>query len=368
MIQEKIFLLIPDMGPGGAERVMSTLANRWAEEKRDVTLVLVTDNSKTSIYRLAPSLRVIDLGYRGKGCLQRIYGKVLSFFRFLRLVRRERPDAVLSFLTQANVMNVFTHVFVRYRCVISERDNMYHGLFFDLFIRSMFRFADGIIAQTTMSKDRLSEKTGNQAIEVIPNPIDVRRFSKSEPQNEQKIIINLGRLIPEKGQNCLISVFASLSKDFPEWRLAVYGAGPLKENLKKLAESLAVIDRVEIHDPSPEVPELLANSSIFAFPSFSEGFPNSLAEAMIAGKACVSFDCDCGPRDMIENGVNGILIPVDDTNALKKSLRSLMESPELRRSMGERARELSDWLSVENVSTHFWDFTVGTAEPFRKRI
>jgi glycosyltransferase involved in cell wall biosynthesis len=253
-------------------------------------------------------------------------------------------------------MNVFTHVFVRYRCVISERDNMYHGLFFELFMRMMFRFADGIIAQTTMSKERLSAKTGNPAIEVIPNPIDVRRFSKVEPRNEQKVIINLGRLIPGKGQSCLIAAFAAVANDFPEWRLDIYGAGPLKENLNKLSESLEICNRVEVHEPSSDVPSLLAKSSIFAFPSFSEGFPNSLAEAMIAGKACVSFDCDCGPRDMIENGVNGILIPIGDTNALKQSLRSLMESPELRRAMGERARELSDRLSIENVAAWFWDF------------
>lgn len=366
MIQEKVFLLIPDMGPGGAERVMSTLANYWADEKRNVTLVLVTDNSKTSIYRLSPSLRVIDLGYRGEGRWQRIFGKARSFFRFLRLVRRERPDAVLSFLTQANVMNVFTHVFVRYRCVISERDNMYHGIFFDLFMRTMFRFADGIIAQTEMSMERQAEKTGNQAIEVIPNPIDVRRFSKPDPKNEQKGIINLGRLIPEKGQNCLVSAFAAVAKDFPEWRLDIYGSGPLKENLNKLAESLEMTERVKIHDPSSDVPALLANSSIFAFPSFSEGFPNSLAEAMVAGKACVSFDCDCGPRDMIENGINGILIPPGDTNALKESLCSLMKSPDLRRSMGERARELSDRLSIENVAARFWNFTAGAAKPSSK--
>lgn len=160
--------------------------------------------------------------------------------------------------------------------------------------------------------------------------------------------------MPEKGHKYLIKAF-SLIED-QSWKLVILGDGPLKLNLEKQAQSLGIEDRLIMPGSVPNVDEWLARSSIFAFSSVSEGFPNALAEAMAARLPAVSFDCNAGPRDIIVHNDNGLLIKEKDVVEFTTALDLLMDDKELRERLGENALQIKEKLSVEDIAKRYFEF------------
>jgi glycosyltransferase involved in cell wall biosynthesis len=173
----------------------------------------------------------------------------------------------------------------------------------------------------------------------------------------ENIIVNVGRLVPEKGQKHLIEAFSLLGRR--DWRLLILGDGKLREELTNLADSLGIWDLVEMPGTVSDVDYWLAKSSIFAFPSVSEGFPNALVEAMAAGLPCVSFDCNAGPKDIIRNNENGILISEGDVLSFSHALKSLIDDERLRIRMGNAALDIRNDLDLVKISKSYMDFMSG---------
>lgn len=347
----KILLVIPTLQQGGAERVMSELANTWAKN-HSVHLVLLAESD--DFYSVPDSVVVHRLGFSNRGRLAKIREEFRVMRELRKLVKTESPAFVLSFMEKFNEFTLLSSWGLGVPVYVSDRSNPLKkiGKARKFLKKVTYAQAAGLAAQTQFAKDCLSRSTSNENIEILRNPI---REVKLYPENEREnLIIGVGRMVKEKGFKYLLESFSKLSGG--TWRLVILGDGPLRAELTELAENLGVSDRVSMPGAVGNVDEYLSKASIFAFPSISEGFPNALAEAMIAGLPCVSFDCNAGPRDVIEDQKNGYLVDTHDVEAFSSRLEQLCQSPELRSSIGREAGRIRSKYSASAVAEDWLKF------------
>ena len=168
-------------------------------------------------------------------------------------------------------------------------------------------------------------------------------------------IVYIGRMHYEKGVDRLINAVARI-RNFQDWKLVLVGAGLHLDDFKQLAFRLGVTDRVNFVGVSNNVERYLFQSKIFAFPSRGEGFPNALLEAMASGLACVSFDCVAGPRDIIQDHKNGLLIENGDIDAFTKAIELLMSDENLRLAISKEAMLVKQKYSLEKIGDMYYNF------------
>ncbi|WAK01562.1 glycosyltransferase family 4 protein [Methylobacter sp. YRD-M1] len=351
----KVVLVIPTMHQGGAERVMSELANAWSAQQHEIHLVLLAKSK--SFYCINDNVIMHNLEFSHSQLLSKIYNELKVFFKLRRILKEQNPDFVLSFMSKYNILTILATSNLNLKVFVSDRSNPKKQLpFLISFLRKItYRFAHGIIAQTSLAKSVLEENTGNRNIVVIPNPL--KAISVCENIEKDKIILNVGRLVEEKGQKYLLEAFTKIKNT--EWKIAILGDGPLYDRLKKQAEELGLKDQVIMPGAVSEIDHWLARASIFAFPSVSEGFPNALVEAMAAGLPCVSFDCDAGPRDIIIDGKNGYLVPVRDVEVLASRLETLINNAAIRTQLSKEAAKIVNDFGVEKISDDYLTFCMG---------
>ncbi len=348
----KISLIIPTMKQGGAERVMSELINNWAISGNDVTLILLVKCKH--FYMIHENVKIIELGFENKGKINKIKNEIKLFFTLRNLLNDLSSDFVLSFMEKYNIFTLLATRGLNQRVYISDRSNPNSKVPFMIkhLRRLTYKYADGIVAQTILAKEVLERETKNSNILVIPNPLkDVKRFVNVA---REKIIINVGRLHPLKGQTNLLDIFSKAN--LPEWRMVFLGDGALLDDLKRKVKTLQMEKSVEFLGEVKDVDLWLAKASIFAFTSLSEGFPNALAEAMSAGVACISFDCETGPSELINNGKNGFLIPIDREELFIEKLKLLATDKYLRDSMSDEAKSINENLKIEIIAEKYLSF------------
>jgi glycosyltransferase involved in cell wall biosynthesis len=343
----KIFFIIPTLSHGGAERVISELANSLSQNGHNVSVVLWLGGNQ--FYQLDDKVKLIDFKLQHASKLDKIIGLLKVTYKLRKLYMQEKPDAVISFLTRTNIIAILSGLFLDTKIFISERNNPYlwdNNSQLILLLRNFtYKRATGFIAQTKTAQKLASQKfhIGSQ---VIANPI--KSISLSPDIKKEKIILNIGRLHEQKGQKYLLEAFSKLNTR--EWKLVILGEGPERANLESLALTLEIQDYVDMPGSVNNIDEWLQKASIFAFPSMYEGFPNALLEAMGAGLPCISFDCDTGPRDLIRNNKNGILIPLKDVNTLTKALKGLINDEEKRDEIASEAKKVTNIYGVNNIT------------------
>lgn len=350
----KIFLIIPTLKQGGAERVMSELANQFAQ-KDNLKVHLVLLAKSNDFYKVDDTVIIHRLGFENKGKLNKVYSELATFKNLRNLLKTHKPDAVLSFMEKYNSFTILAAAFLGLQVFVSDRSNPLKKVpqTTEILRKFTYKYATGIIAQTQFAKDVLVAKTKNKNIRVIPNP--VKKIQNYPDIAKEKLILNVGRLVPEKGQKYLIEAFSKINEK-ADWRVVILGDGPLRNQLEEQVNALGLSNQVLLLGAVNNVDEWLAKATIFVFPSISEGFPNALAEAMSSGLPCVSFDCDAGPRDIIKNNVNGVLIPTKDEKSLIQALENLIQNKELREMLGKNASKLREELSVDKIAKQYFNF------------
>jgi glycosyltransferase involved in cell wall biosynthesis len=198
---------------------------------------------------------------------------------------------------------------------------------------------DALVVLTERNREWLREQWGAGAprIEVIANALPAT--GRPVSGGRQKVVMAAGRMVRSKGFVDLIQAFAQVAADFPEWRLRIFGDGPQRGDLLRTARNLGIAGRVELLPPTTDIEAEWARASIGALASSSEGLPLVLLEARGAGLPVVAYDCETGPREIIESGRDGYLAPVGDVRGFASSLRLLMGDEGRRDSMGRHAAE-----------------------------
>lgn len=350
----KIFLIIPTLKQGGAERVMSELANQFAQ-KDNLKVHLVLLAKSNDFYKVDDTVIIHRLGFENKSKLNKIFSELATFKNLRKLLKTHKPDAVLSFMEKYNSFTILAAAFLGLQVFVSDRSNPLKKVpqTTEILRKFTYKYATGIIAQTQFAKDVLAAKTKNKNIRVIPNP--VKEIQNYPDIAKEKLILNVGRLVPEKGQKYLIEAFSKINEK-ADWRVVILGDGPLRSELEEQVNALGLSNQVLLLGAVNNVDEWLAKASIFVFPSISEGFPNALAEAMSAGLPCVSFDCNAGPRDLIENDVNGYLVEVGEVDELTQSMKGLMDDGDKRKSFGQNAIKIKNKLLSSSISDEYLKF------------
>jgi glycosyltransferase involved in cell wall biosynthesis len=187
-----------------------------------------------------------------------------------------------------------------------------------------------------LTQDNLNEWNLPNAV-VIPNPLSFYPESQSALTN--KTVIAVGKHTHQKGFDRLLQSWAVILQTQPDWMLEIYGKFDAQHRLQHLAKQLKIENSVRFFEPDPAIASRFLAASVFAFSSRFEGFGMVLIEAMACGVPCVSYDCPCGPHDIIRSGEDGFLVPNHDENLFTQQLLQLIENPELRRKMGIQAKQ-----------------------------
>lgn len=373
----KLALVISSLGGGGAERVMSLLANAWVERGDQVTLITLA-SSRMDTYRLDPAVQRVALDVAGASA--HVLAALGHNFVRIRALRRAiaacRADAVISFIAESNVRVLVAAAGLGVPVIVSERTflNGHHmrGVWRTL-RRWLYPRADVIVAQTRRCAAEL-EALVRHRVDVIANPVSIEAVAGQSAAHADPAaprpgaatvhtLLAVGRLAPEKGFDLLIDAFAQLAARHPDWNLVIMGEGPLRIDLEQRVARHGLGGRIALPGFDAHVRAAMRCADLFVLSSRYEGFPNALLEAMAEGAPCVSFDCDTGPRELIEHGRNGWLVAPGDASALVVALDALMQDAALRERLGRRARAvvtayalptiLDQWNAlVRSVSAH----------------
>ena len=353
----KILFNCLTMEKGGAERVITLLSNYFSKDN-DVSILTLTKSEDA--YKLNSSVKRLHIdktNYKFDNKMKKIFRKLspMRIFKLKKMIIAEKPDVIISFLPEPSLRLMFIAKFSRkirkIPKIISIRNDPareYKNPFLKFIVKILYKNVDGMVYQTEDAKRYFKDmiRTKNQA--VILNPIDVKTLVEPRTDAERKnIIVTVGRLEAQKNHEMLIRAFGGISNDVKrDFVLKIYGEGSKRNDLKRLIDELGLSDRVFLEGQIDDVPQKLNEARIFALSSHYEGMPNALMEAMAMGLACVSTDCPCGgPRDLIKNGENGILVENDDMEAMKVGLSTLMSDVRLRK------RIMGQALSIRNKNS-----------------
>ncbi len=340
----KIAFFINSLHKAGAERVACNLMRYLQQQGHEI--LLVTQHRDEDEYTLPAGIRRVlsDLTEEetGKSRLVNFLGR---YRKLQRIWQQERPQVILSFIGKNNVMALLTACPCHIPVAAAVRGTPaleYEGRGLKKAAFLTFPWAAGVILQTRESMDFFPPKV-QKKVAILPNPLN-EDFIKSVYEGErEKTIVTVGRMDENKNQQMAIEAFAALTKEYPDYRLILYGSGELRETLCQKAEELGVADKVSLPGSIRDVAGALEKASVFLLTSDTEGMPNTLLEAMALGVACISTDCPCGgPAMLIRDGENGFLVPVRDTKALTEKLRRLLQDPALRERMGKQASKVQE--------------------------
>lgn len=327
----RICLIIHSLSSGGMERVMSLLANNFVKKEGvEVHLVLI-GISRTISYPLDDSVVVHRPGFTFENSR-----RTMDTFRTMMFIRSEvraiDPHTVLSFGEMWNNMVLLSLYGTSYPVYISDRSqpDKNLGKLHNFLRNSLYPKAQGFIAQTERAGEICLEKGWNRKVKVIGNP--VRNVVKDPGIEKENIVLTVGRLIKTKHIDHLIDIFAEIGN--PDWKLIVVGGDAkhlsLSEKLQSKVDKMDMGDQIFLEGQQKDVDRYFNRSKIFAFTSSSEGFPNVIGEALSAGLPVVAYDCMSGPAELVDDEVNGFLVPLFDKEQFKQRLEELMINNDLR--------------------------------------
>lgn len=355
-----LLLLIHSLGSGGAERVLSTLANYWAGKGWQITVVTMTSEA-SDFYQLDSRVSRIALNL-AKDSPNPVFALLNNLKRVVavrRVLRSLRPDAAVAMMSTANIMLALSSMGIRDLVTVgSERThppNAFTQQFWNRARRFSFRYLSSVVALSQQSADWLSEHTSAKHVAVIPNaaiwPLPLQEpviTPTPKPPNTYRLL-TVGRLSNEKGFDILIKAFKALADDFPNWHLFIVGDGSDRQTLQQQIDSGGLTHQVKLPGRCGNLEQWYESADLYVLTSRFEGFPNTVVEAMSHGLPVVSFDCTTGPREIIRPGVDGTLVAPQSSHELEVALRDLMMDHDKRERYARQAIEVRSRFALERV-------------------
>ncbi len=401
----EIILICNCLDAGGIERVVSLLANEWSRRGRKVCVITMHDRrrfyaldaaihhviiDRTGLTRLADALKWVAAALRRLSTtglslisfisavlyrlfyrsLHRIYSGVVFTYEAVslrRALKRIESPLIVSFGTPVNIITLRACKGLGRRVIISERNDpkrLTRFMSWDRLSRKLYDRADLITANTRTGLRDMEEFVTPAKLAFVPNPLVLSNGNGHENGNGHNasapFILIVARLVWDKAHEVLLEAFALAGEDLKEWRLAIVGDGRLKSELQARAARLGVEPRIDWHGVVEEPEKFYRAAPIFALPSRVEGTPNALLEAMSHGLPVVVSDGAPGPLELVEDGVTGLVVPVNDARALASALIRLAHDEALRRRLGHAARQrVSEYDLPRAIEA--WESVVGLA-------
>ncbi|AYQ61073.1 glycosyltransferase [Enterococcus faecalis] len=351
---KKIVFVISNISIGGAQRITLTLVE-WLN-KNGVDAKIVAVGISNDNYKIPKNIEVGFLGHSSN------LKTLVTINKLKKYLIKEKPQIVVT-------MGVATCLFSvpAVRCVsgikhiISERNDPRH-FFGKTYVRKLSRLfmrtGDGFVFQTKEARDFYSQVIRDKST-IIPNPILVDNIPSAIAQEKKNYIVTMGRLTAQKNHKMLIDAFDKFFNIHPEYELHIYGAGELEMETKTYAAEKKSKDKIIFWGAYNDVLNRIKDAKIFVLSSDFEGMPNALMEAMAIGLPCISTDCPCGgPRFLINDGKNGFLTPVNNSNELANKLCELADNKILRDRIATEALNVKYDFNTEKISKLWYDYCV----------
>ena len=354
----KIFYLYTALTTrGGADRVITSKANYLSEHGYDIFIITDSQNNRPAAFQLSPKVHFIDLNINfGKEYGHNIFIRSFVFLKLMNLFKKrlkkiiiqEKPDIIISTLgrdfnfvsslTDGSIKIAEAHTtkkFLRNFHLLERKNVVYKYLVKYLRIKQE-KGARKLDALVLLTKNDEESWKGIANTYVINNATPFYPQESSTCENKKAIIV--GRYNDAKGYNYLIDAWRLVNKKHPDWIINIYGSGEYKDSVYKEIHDKNLQDVMIMNDPTDDIMNKYLDSSIYVMSSRYEGFPMVLLEAMSCGVPCVAFDCPHGPRNIIENGEDGILVDYLNSSALAESVCFLIENDSIRKKMGKQAK------------------------------
>lgn len=348
-------IIIGSLGWGGAERVAVCLCEEWVALGHSVCFFTVKPRPDRE-YALPPGVKRYDC--RGNG-------KLFTIQKLRKALAQSSPDVVLVMDTPVCVYAVPALAGLGIPFVVSERSAPNTPAIkrsTKLLAHGLMRRASGFVFQTEGAKAYYSPSIQRRSV-VIGNPLKRERIPAPYEGRRDRRVVAVGRLIPAKNYPLLLSAFVAFHADHPDYQLEIYGGGPLEGTLLAQIRELGAEAYIRLMGPRERVLEEIVQAGQYVLCSDLEGMPNALIEAMAMGLPCISTDCPPGgPRELIESGVNGLLVPPGDRHALTAAMTRLAEDPALARRLSQEAVKQGEKLDSRRIARQWIRFFEQWAE------
>jgi GalNAc-alpha-(1->4)-GalNAc-alpha-(1->3)-diNAcBac-PP-undecaprenol alpha-1,4-N-acetyl-D-galactosaminyltransferase len=353
----KLTLVSSSLNVGGAERVVSILANYWAAQGWQITILTFDDGAEPPFYDLDRRIDLQPLGIRSQDGFKFSLSSVSYSLRRIQVLKQaivaSQPDLVISFVNTTNILTLLACRGLKVKTIVSEHVHPTFGQLnkaTQLLQNLTYQWADLITVQTHAALSFFP--IDRYKTFVIPNPVVLPSSEPIQSQlyTDDRHLLAIGKLIPQKGFDLAIKAFAQVAQRYPEWTLTILGEGEMRSELERLCMELDLEDRVFMPGVVKNIDAHLRKADIFILPSRFEGFPVTLCEAMACGVPVIASNCLSGPREIIHDGIDGMLVKPENISALVTGLNQLISDPGKRQYFSHHAPKVLDRFGVEPVA------------------
>lgn len=346
MLDKEIIFVSNFMGNGGAARVITVLAEGFVEKGYKVYIFTFPYDAKE--YPESERIEYVKLVPHNNSGLKNKIERI----KLLRKELKKHPAArIISFEYFMNMQTIVATVGLKNKLIVSERNDPARmgGAFPTNVIRNMlYSFCDVLVCQTIDAKEYFPRHIQKKSV-IIPNPIK-EDLPKPWTGERECNIVNFCRLEKQKNLPLLIDAFEAFYKRHSEYKLYIYGDGKEKQNIQKYIEEKGLQECIILHEAMSDVHERVLKSMMFISTSDYEGLSNSMIEAMAIGLPTICTDCPCGgARMMIDNNVNGILVPTNEINALLDAMEKIVSDPQMQECLSKNAAKIYELLEPKKI-------------------
>lgn len=352
----RITFCIPSLGSGGAERVVSVLANKFTEHEHEVSIVMLSHYK--CVYPLSKKINIECLNCDDDMELSFLKRYPLRLKKLRNAIKKTTPDIVISFMSETNIDVCFAMHGIGIPLIVSERNDPKidpASKIKQIMRKIAYIKPKGFVFQTPDAKEYFSKRIQNKS-RIILNPL-ADYLPTAYSGERDKRIVSVGRLNKQKNFPMLLDAFSLFVEKHPEYILEIYGEGVLQEQLSDYIKEKALKDKVILKGFCKDVHSKILSAGLYIMASDFEGMPNALLEAMAIGLACISTDCPCGgPRMLIKSYENGILVPVNDRERMLDAMNYMVENPDKAEEMSRKATAVNEVARVDSITEQWLDF------------
>lgn len=341
---------------GGAERVITLLSNIYANNGIEVSIV-VLDNGKCG-YEINSNIDIIafNIAHDSRNLKEKLIMQYNKVKKIRNTLLKIKPDSVMVFDAELAIITKFA-IGNKYPVIGSERGNPFYT---KVGIRGCIVKYSSIILNGFIFQTYGAQKFYPQLLKlkskVIPNPSFLQVDNMIDYSARNNVIMATGRLSNVKRYDLLILAFSQIHNKIPGYIVEIYGDGEKKKELDNMIKNLGLENKIFLKGRVKNIGEILLNNKIFVLTSDSEGMPNGLIEAMICGCACISTDCNFGPRDLIEQDVNGCLITPGSVEEVKNAILKVVMNEKFATKLAENAKNIKKVVDSEKIAKEYLDY------------